>query len=68
MKPKIFFIIGIAMFVFMIAFLFYAANHPTGSFPWSSDITYLIYKVYIGIMVLSFILAIALKLVNIYKK
>jgi hypothetical protein len=68
MKPKTFLIIGIAMFVFMFAFLFYAVNHPEQHFPWSSKVTYAIYKTYIAVMGLSFLLAIVLKLIGVLKK
>ena len=67
MKSKVFLIIGLSMFAFMTLFLLYAANHPTGSFPWPLTTTYQIYKIYIGVMVLSFLSAIVLKVINVLK-
>ena len=39
--------IAILMLVIGIIFIFYALNHPESSFPWSNNITYVIYMAYL---------------------
>lgn len=56
-NSKIFGIVGFIMALILLAFLIYAFNHPSGSFPWSLEITYFIYAVYIAIMIIMFILS-----------
>lgn len=70
MKPKIFLIIGLVMFLIMVVFLFYAANHPEVGTPFSLSlgVTHMIYKLYVVIMALSFVVAIVLKVMNKVKK
>lgn len=46
MKNKKYKKIAILMLVIGIIFIFYALNHPESSFPWSNNITYIIYMVY----------------------
>ena len=43
--------IAILMLVIGIIFIFYALNHPESSFPWSNNITYIIYIVYLLLIV-----------------
>lgn len=46
-------IIATIMLVLGVAFIIYAIHHPTESFPWSLEITYAMYYLYlIGIIVL----------------
>lgn len=53
-KNKKYFKIGLAMLMIGIIFIFYALNHPEASFPWSNNITYIIYMVYL-ILILYFV-------------
>ena len=46
-KNKKYFKIGLAMILIGIIFIFYALNHPEASFPWSNNITYIIYMAYL---------------------
>ena len=46
-KNKKYFKIGLAMLMIGIIFIFYALNHPEASFPWSNNITYVIYMAYL---------------------
>lgn len=46
-KNKKYFKIGLAMIMIGIIFIFYALNHPEASFPWSNNITYIIYMAYL---------------------
>lgn len=46
-KNKKYFKIGLAMILIGIIFIFYALNHPEASFPWSNNITYVIYMAYL---------------------
>lgn len=46
-KNKKYFKIGLAMLMIGIIFIFYALNHPEASFPWSNNITYIIYMAYL---------------------
>lgn len=39
--------LGLLLLVLAVCFVVYALGHPTGSFPWSSSVTYGIYLVYI---------------------
>lgn len=48
-------IIATIMLVLAIAYVAYALAHPSGSFPWSNKVTYLIYGAYIGVMAVLFI-------------
>lgn len=48
-------IIATVMALGLIAFVAYAANHPTASFPWGNSLTYTLYRIYIGAMVILFI-------------
>ena len=54
MKNKKYKKIAILMLVIGIIFIFYALNHPEASFPWSNNITYIIYMVYL-ILIIYFI-------------
>lgn len=42
--------IGLAMLVVAILFIFYALRHPEASFPWSNNITYIIYMAYLALV------------------
>lgn len=46
-KKRIFFMIGCSMVAIAITFFNYAIHHTTESFPWSNEITYSIYKLYL---------------------
>ena len=59
---KVFLLIWVFMLIFAVSFLFYAANHPEGSFPWSLSITYMIYRIYLIMMVLCFITWLVIKI------
>ena len=48
-------IIASIMLMIAIAFFVYAVTHPTGSFPWSLEVTYFVYSVYLLTMVLLFV-------------
>ena len=50
-KNKKYLIIGLAMILIAVLFLYYALNHPEVSFPWSNNITYLIYIVYLVLVI-----------------
>ena len=64
-KPvKVFFTIGIFMFLFMIFYLFLAVISPTAGSPLPWQITNVIYLVYIPIMLLFFALAIVFKIID----
>lgn len=39
--------LGLLLLVMAVCFVVYALGHPTGSFPWSSSVTYAIYLGYI---------------------
>ena len=47
MKNKKYKKIAILMLVIGIIFIFYALKHPEASFPWSNNITYVIYMAYL---------------------
>ena len=51
MKNKKYLKIGLAMILIAILFVFYALNHPEASFPWSNNITYIIYMAYLAIII-----------------
>lgn len=51
MKNKKYKKIAILMLVIGIIFIFYALNHPEASFPWSNNITYIIYMVYLLLII-----------------
>lgn len=46
-KNKKYFKIGLAMLMIGIIFIFYTLKHPEASFPWSNNITYVIYMAYL---------------------
>lgn len=48
----IFFVIGIIMFVVMISFIWYAANHPEGISPFPLLITRIFYFLYLIVTIL----------------
>lgn len=68
MKSKLFLIIGLVMFFLMLAFLFYAANNPQGHFPWSFSVTHTIYRIYIILMIGSFLVSAVLKVIKNIRK
>lgn len=39
--------IGLAMILIAVLFVYYALHHPEASFPWSNNITYVIYMTYL---------------------
>lgn len=39
--------LGLLLLVLAVCFVVYALGHPTGSFPWSNNVTYGVYLVYI---------------------
>lgn len=47
MKKKNALIIGTVLLVIAIGFVVYAVNHPEASFPWSNQLTFLAYGVYV---------------------
>lgn len=51
MKNKKYLKIALIMLVIGIIFIFYALNHPEASFPWSNNITYIIYMVYLLLII-----------------
>lgn len=51
MKNKKYKKIAILILVIGIIFIFYALNHPESSFPWSNNITYIIYMVYLILII-----------------
>lgn len=51
MKNKKYKKIAILMLAIGIIFIFYALNHPESSFPWSNNITYIIYMVYLILII-----------------
>jgi len=59
-KSSIFLIIGIVMLALAVGFVIYALLHPLSFFSIPTDITYLIYGIYIGVMILMFVLAVVL--------
>lgn len=67
-EPTLFLTIGTSMLVVMINFLLFILYHQEIDFPWPIKITFFIYKNYLGIMAVSFILAIVLKVKNVFKK
>ena len=67
-SPQIFAIIGLLMFAFAVDFFYYAINHPEKNFPWSNEVTHIIYITYLAVMGLSFLSAIVLKIVHVLKK
>lgn len=50
-KNKKYLKIALTLLVIGIIFIFYALNHPEVSFPWSNNITYIIYIVYLLLIV-----------------
>ena len=48
-------IIAVIMLVIAIVFIFIALNNPQASFPWSHEITYILYGVYVCLMIVLFI-------------
>ena len=57
MYRKILYRIACIMLGTALAFFVYALNHPEYSFPWSNGVTYTIYAIYLGIVVLLFLLS-----------
>lgn len=55
MTKKVSRIIAIVMLILAVAFLWYAVNHPEGTFPWSNTLTFILYGVYIIVMIVLFI-------------
>ncbi len=55
-STKSFLAIGLVMLVGAIVFLGYALAHPEASFPWSNEVTFAIYGVYLMAMVAMFLL------------
>ena len=53
-REKIFFGVGCLMVVVAIGFMVFALNHPEMSFPWSNNITYVIYVVYLVVTIFMF--------------
>ena len=51
MKNKKYLKIALTLLVIGIIFIFYALNHPEASFPWSNNITYIIYIVYLLLII-----------------
>lgn len=50
-KNKKYLKMALTLLVIGIIFIFYALNHPEASFPWSNNITYIIYIVYLLLIV-----------------
>jgi len=55
MKRSVYLLIGVAMLIVAIGFIFFALNNPQASFPWSNSISYGIYVIYTIIMIACFI-------------
>ena len=55
MTKKTSLIIATVMALGLIVFVVYAAEHPNASFPWGNSLTYTLYRIYIGAMVILFI-------------
>lgn len=53
-REKIFFGVGCLMVLVAIGFMVFALNHPEMSFPWSNNITYVIYVVYLVVTIFMF--------------
>ena len=43
--------IGLSMILIGIIFIIYALKHPEASFPWSNNITYIIYMTYLVLVI-----------------
>lgn len=56
-KSKIFLGIGCLMVVVAIGFIAFALNHPEKSFPWSNNITDIIYAAYLIVTISMFIIS-----------
>lgn len=50
MNRKTSLLIGAGLLTIAVCFLFYAAIHPEASFPWSNQITFMSYGVYIWLL------------------
>lgn len=50
MKRKTSLLIGAGLLTIAVCFVFYAANHPEASFPWSNRITFMFYGAYIWLL------------------
>ena len=48
-------IIAFVMLALAVGFIGFALGHPEASWPWGSGVSYTIYGVYLGVMVLLFI-------------
>lgn len=51
-KSNLFLISGCILLIVAAIFIGFALNHPEMSFPWSNNITYIIYTIY-GVIVLA---------------
>lgn len=56
MNKKIYRIVAIIMFLFLIGFILFAFNHPELSFPWQNSISYILYVLYIAVMIVFFVI------------
>lgn len=54
---KQFFIPACVLLIAAIGFIIYALGHPELSFPWSTQITHILYGLYVDVVVLLFALA-----------
>ena len=56
MKKVVSFVLVLAMVLALaVGFIGFALGHPEASWPWSNGVSYTIYGVYLGVMVLLFI-------------
>lgn len=51
LKSKKYLIIGLAMILIAVLFVYYALHHPEASFPWPNIITYTIYMTYLTLTI-----------------
>ena len=56
-KSKMFLLVRAGMLIAAIVFVCHALTHPEASFPWDLKITFLIYKAYLVVIALMFLLA-----------
>lgn len=50
MKRKTSLLIGAGLLTIAVCFVFYAANHPEASFPWSNLISFMFYGAYVWLL------------------
>ncbi|WP_311492766.1 hypothetical protein [uncultured Anaerococcus sp.] len=50
-NSKRYLLIGLGMILIAIVFIAYALGHPEASFPWSNNITYIIYMTYLVLVI-----------------